>query len=82
MSCVLRKLNVASEKTKTISSAISAFVFSSGIVIPFSSSIGNFQPQSFFCHCTGQFESDLGGNPEDQFSHDTAYMSIFILSLH
>ena len=29
---------------------------------------------SSLCGCTDQFVSDLVGNPEDQFSHDTAHI--------
>ena len=33
----------------------------------------NFNPPDCFCDCTGQFVSDLFGNPEDLFSPVVAY---------
>ena len=32
--------------------------------------IQNFQLLAFFCDCTGQLESERGGNPEDLFFQD------------
>ena len=61
---------------------ISAFVFASQKVNPSSSNILNFKLLAFFCDCTGQFLSDLVGNPEDRFFlHRGSYrMLIFLIS--
>ena len=32
----------------------------------------NFKPLAIFCGCTTRLVSDLVGNPEDRFIHDTA----------
>ena len=39
-----------------------------------SSYIRNFKLLACFCDCTGQFVSDLVGNPEDRFSRVEAQM--------
>ena len=55
---------------------ISAFVFATRIVnISSSSYIPNFKLLACFCDCTGQFVSDLVGNPEDRFSRVAAQLS-------
>ena len=34
----------------------------------------NFKPLAIFDGCTAWFVSDMVGNPEDRFSHDTAQL--------
>ena len=52
-----------------IAQVISVFVFPTRIVQFFFYCIRNYSHLAFFCYCTGQFVSDLVGNPEDWFSH-------------
>ena len=39
--------------------------------------IRNFKLLTFSGDCTGQFVSDLVGNPDDRFSHSAAYIYIY-----
>ena len=48
---------------------------------PSASKIQNLKPLAVFCDCTAQFVSDIVGNPEDKFSHDTAHFVLFQNSL-
>ena len=43
---------------------------------PSTSFIRNVKPLTIFCGCTAWFVSDLVGNPEDRFYHDSAHLSI------
>ena len=49
---------------------------------PPTSYIRNFKPLIIFSGCTAQFVSDLVGNPEDGFSHDTANIVLLYMDLY
>ena len=81
MSCVLKSsvlCNYAKTKAQisctVTTQLISAFVFATWIVQSLYFLNPKFQTSSLFCGCAAWFMSELFGNSEDRFSHDTAQM--------
>ena len=82
--CLYRCENESRERCAVSAQLISAFVFATQIVESLFFLNPKFQASYlvFFRDCTGQFVSDMVGNPEDQFSRITAHIWAMVAMLY